>query len=358
MAAAGDENLCGCWGILHLALHSARISLIAGLGLHRVEGQTVLLALRSMRKVFGASCPLVLLVLSISATAMAQAPPIRGEGSMTEFFQGRAIRTFSQFLIVDRLLDEGSEQPNLQELRVFVYAQPFAINLAPAPDFNVTVVAPLVVKRLDNIVQPGTRTLTGMGDMVVRGKYRFWKRLAPERRSDAAFLVGIKLPTGPTGAGDAQGNRLPIPAQIGTGSTDVFFQGSVSHADSGRGYSLFADLRYTANTAAKGYEFGDTLLLDWGVTKQLYPWRFTELKPVHLSAEVDFLFVHAGRDRNGGVPVASSGGASVFWAPGISAIIKQRWLVEASFQFPVTQQLNGRQLGQGWNVLFGTRVIY
>lgn len=313
---------------------------------------------RSIQKIFVASHRLVLFVLTLSTAAAAQAPPIRGEGGTTEFFQGRAIRTFSQFIVVDRLLDDGAEQPNPQQQRVFVYAQPFVFNLAPAPDFNLTVIAPVVVKRLENVVQPGRRTLAGLGDMVVRGKYRFWKRLAPESRSDAAFLLGIKIPTGPTGARDAQGNRLPVPAQVGTGSTDVFFQGSVSHADSGRGYSLFADLRYTANTAAQGYEFGDTVFLDWGLAKQLYPWRFTELRAVHLSAELDFLFVHAARDRSGGVPVASSGGDSVFWAPGVSAIIKQRWLVEASFQFPITQQLNGRQLGQGWNVLFGTRVIY
>jgi hypothetical protein len=150
----------------------------------------------------------------LSTAAAAQAPPIRGEGGITEFFQGRAIRTFSQFIIVDRLLEDGSELPNPQDRRVFVYVQPFVFNLAPAPDFNLTIIAPVVVKRLENVLQPGRHMLAGLGDMVVRGKYRFWKRLAPGSRSDAAFLLGIKIPTGPTGARDAQGNRLPIPAQI------------------------------------------------------------------------------------------------------------------------------------------------
>ncbi len=173
--------------------------------------------LTAVRKLCTACFRLTLMGVCLNTAAAAQAPPIRGEGGITEFFQGRAIRTFSQFSIVDRLLGGGSEQPNPQNLRVFVYAQPFVFNLAPAPDFNVTIIAPLVVKRLENVVQPGDRTLTGLGDLVVRGKYRFWKRLAPESRSDAAFLLGIKIPTGPTGARDAQGNRLPIPAQLRIG---------------------------------------------------------------------------------------------------------------------------------------------
>ena len=125
-----------------------------------------------------------------------------------------------------------------------------------------------------------------------------------------------------------------------------------------RGFGLFADLRYTAKTEGRGYQFGDTLELDWGGSKRLYPWRYTELKPVEFYTELAFLYAHPARDRNLGVPVASSGGDSVFWAPGLISIIKQRWLLEVSFQFPITQRLNGTQLGQGWNVLFGTRIIY
>lgn len=301
---------------------------------------------------------LALATFAIVACAGAQSPPIRGEGGVTEFFQGRAVRTFSQFVFVDRLLLNGEEQPNPQDMQVRVFAQPFAFNLAPAPNLNVTVVAPIVSKRLDNVVQPGRRTVTGFGDMILMGKYRFWRKLAAEQRADAALLAGVKLPTGSTDARDASGNRLPIPAQIGTGSTDVFLQGSVSHQDSGRGYGVFADLRYTANTEAKGFEFGDGIELDWGVSKRLYPRRFIELKPVELYAEAAFLYVHARRSRSAGQLIASSGGDSVFWAPGVSVILRQRWLLEASAQFPITQQLNGSQLGQGWNLLFGTRIIY
>ena len=297
--------------------------------------------------------------LSAMGLSRAQSPPIRGEGGVTEFFQGRAVRTFSQFIILDRLLVDGDEQPNPQRMRVLAYIQPFAFNLAPAPNFNMTIIAPIVVKRLTNVVQPDLRTTRGFGDLIVQGKYRFWKKLSPGTRTDFAVLAGAKLPTGSTGARDASGNRLPIPAQVGTGSTDGFAQGSISHENIDRGFALFSDLRYTAKTEGKGYEFGDTVELDWGAKKRLYPWRYaSELKPVEFHAELAFLYSHAARDRNVGVRVASSGGDTVFWAPGITSIIKKRFLLEGSFQFPITQRLNGTQLGQRWNVLFGTRIIY
>lgn len=277
---------------------------------------------------------------------------------MTEFFQGRAVRTFSQFTMIDRVLEDGDERANPKRLHVFVYAQPFAFNFAPAADFNLTVIAPVVVKRLQNVVEPGRRTTRGFGDLVLQGKFRFWKRLTKESRTDAAILAGVKLPTGSTGARDSNGNLLPIPGQVGTGSTDAFFQGSISHQDSGRGFSLFGDFRYTAKTEGKGYEFGDTAEYDWGAQKRLYPWRYVELKPVEFYAEVAFLYAQAQRDHMRGMRIDSSGGRTVFWAPGLSSIIKQRWLLEASFQFPIVQRLNGTQLAQGWNVLFGARIIF
>lgn len=297
------------------------------------------------------------LLSAIAIPLDAQAPPIRGEGGVTEFFQGRAVRTFAHFFVVDRVLEEGEERPNPERMRVWVYAQPLAFNLAPAADLNLTFIAPVVVKRLDNVVASGRRTVAGFGDVTVQGKYRLWKRLARESRSDAAFLAGLKLPTGATGARDADGNRLPIPAQAGSGSTDVFFQGSISHADSARGFGWFADLRYTAKTEGRGYEFGDSVDLDGGASKRLYPWQ-SESKPVELYAEMALLFTHAARDRQGGLQLASSGGDALFWAPGVAAIVGRRWLLETSFQFPITQQFNGTQLGQGWNVLLGLRVIY
>ena len=301
----------------------------------------------------------VLLILSCpSDRAYAQAPPIRGEGGTTEFFQGRAVRTFARFVVADRVLTDGREQPNQQHRRVVSYVQPFAFNYAVARDLNLTVVAPIVVKRLHGVVTPDLRTTSGLGDLALVGKYRFWKKLGRQTRTDAAIRTGIKLPTGSTGARDATGNRLPIPAQAGTGSTDAFIQGAISHENSEKGFGLFSDLTYTAKTEGKGYAFGDTIELDWGASKRLYPWRYTDLKPVEFYTELGFLYRHAGQDQNLGAQVPSTGGDALFWAPGFTSIVRKRFLFEVSFQFPMSQRPTGTQLAQGWNVLFGTRIIY
>lgn len=310
-------------------------------------------------KVGRASLSIAALLLAMSVgPAFAQAPPIRAEGGDTQYFQGRAFRTFSKFVFVNRVLTDGKEQPNPQDLRVRAFVQVFAFNLAPAPNLNFTFIAPVASRRFENVVQPGDRTLSGFGDLTIQGKYRFWKRIGENSRTDFAAVGGVKLPTGPTGARDSSGNRLPIPAQIGTGSTDLYVEFGALHRDSLRGFGLFADLRYTEKTAGKGYTFGDTWDVDWGANKRLYPWKYTEAKPVELYTEVSFLYSHGGRDRNGATRIAASGGDAVYWAPGATAIIKQRVLLEASFQFPISQRLNRTQLGQGWNVLFGTRIIY
>jgi hypothetical protein len=43
--------------------------------------------------------------------------------------------------------------------------------------------------------------------------------------------------------------------------------------------------------------------------------------------------------------VANSGGTLIFLTPGFQIVLNPRFLVEATFQIPIVQELNGTQLG-------------
>ena len=55
--------------------------------------------------------------------------------------------------------------------------------------------------------------------------------------------------------------------------------------------------------------------------------------------------------------VANSGGTLIFLTPGFQIVLNPRFLVEATFQIPIVQELNGTQLGFSATANAGIRVL-
>ncbi|MGH7819492.1 MAG: transporter, partial [Candidatus Binatia bacterium] len=69
-------------------------------------------------------------------------------------------------------------------------------------------------------------------------------------------------------------------------------------------------------------------------------------------------WVHGERDELDGRDVRDSGGDRLLVAPGIQWIVSERFLVEASVQLPLFQDLRGSQLELDRSVLGGFRFVY
>ncbi len=61
--------------------------------------------------------------------------------------------------------------------------------------------------------------------------------------------------------------------------------------------------------------------------------------------------------QNGQDPL-NTGGTTVFLAPGVQWVLSPRFLVEAAFQIPVVQDLNGLQLAFAPTVNAGIRILF
>jgi hypothetical protein len=88
-------------------------------------------------------------------------------------------------------------------------------------DFDLTVILPIVTSHFS---PPGAPQVggTGLGDLLVLAKYRFYRRDSPRGTTQASVTLGPKLPTGSTGLTGRGGRRLPVGLQPGSGSTDMF----------------------------------------------------------------------------------------------------------------------------------------
>jgi len=269
------------------------------------------------------------------------ADPIIGVSARTQFFQGSALRSFVE---VSREASGGQELHVIQAPIIFGYN--------PLTDMVVNVVVPYVNKEFKD--QTGKRFgASGVADISISGKYRFYREDVPRGSTQFAVLGGLELPTGDT-TKRKDGIRLPRPLQLGSGGVDP----SVGIAASwiSAFHSLDGGVQFKYNARHSGFRFGTVTRYDLSYAYGTYPkW------PVE-NAQLSFLLElngeHRERNLSGSNKVRASGGDTIFLSPGIQYIFLDNVLVEASFQYPIIDRVNSQQLNQDYRFLLGFRVAF
>jgi len=157
----------------------------------------------------------------VVAVFLSWAPKARAQGPAPEtappLFPGGGLASYSSNFTTRGLM------PELNPLTVrptFSHEGNFNFSWGFHPDFDLTVVVPVVTSQFDS---PQTSVGgTGLGDAMILVKYRFYRRDSERGTTQASATAGPKLPTGRTDLTDAGGRLLPAGLQPGSGSTDVF----------------------------------------------------------------------------------------------------------------------------------------
>ena len=169
---------------------------------------------------------------------------------------------------------------------------------------------------------------SGLGDIVLRSRYRFLRLDTPGVQRSAAVLVQVKLPTG-----DDDGNP-----RLGSGSTD--FTGGLLYGHESRRWYYNLAARVRLNTVGGGgLEKGDKQFLD--VVGGVRPFLTGYLEPDAV-VFLELNWENAGRDRLNGADVAGTGGWELFLSPGIFATYRNVAL-RTGVQIPIAHGLNGAQ---------------
>lgn len=211
-------------------------------------------------------------------------------------------------------------------------------------DFRLCMVTPYLEKELTSLTANGvTRDrASGLGDIKLTGKYNFFTSDAGDQ---VALHAGVKLPTGSTEERDGNGNKLPPRMQLGTGSTDPFI--GILYTKNWHPFWLHANIHYTFTTVnPDDYKYGDLLAGD--LAFQYQPHR-------HLILNMEINEESAAKDTSHGVKVANTGGSKLFLSPGVQYKPFTGTVFELSYQTPVWQELNGRQLSEGHRILLGLK---
>lgn len=193
-------------------------------------------------------------------------------------------------------------------------------------------------------IQAGGRTVLedeAIGDLTLLGRYTFYQDdYAPLSTRRVAFLGGVKLPTGAD--------------RFGTPSFDPLF-GLVATGATNR-HEVDADLLFTATTERQGVETGDRLRYDVAYRYRLWPDRFRG-RLVQLNGLVELNGTWTSVTEEDGRTLGDTGGNVLFVSPGLQ-LITSRFVLEASLQLPLLQDLRGPQLERDFVGVLSVRLPF
>lgn len=198
-------------------------------------------------------------------------------------------------------------------------------------DLTLRVAMPLLQRKTETSLVPGagqiSRDATGVGDAVVRAKYRFWHRFSDATQYHASLVGGVKLPV-------ASSSGEPA---LGTGSID-FLAGATISRD-GLRYYLWTSAVARISGEAFGRRRGNEYRYDAAVGFRPWVPSFTGIDPLLL---LEFNGLTADQSVVGSREQAGTGGTILALSPAF-------WLTYRNYAFkggvklPVYQELGAEE---------------
>lgn len=285
------------------------------------------------------------ILLNLSYPAFAQGPPINTDTAIISGLEGAAVRSFFKYTEKSGALSGGKTG------RLSIVSVPIVVPYELLPNKLIIVgKIPYLVKKR-KVEDGGTverLSSRGFGDLSISTKYLIYQKDAFQQTTRAILIGGIKFPTG---RDDKPG--LPQSLQNGSGSFDYTGGFALTHVKGRLGIN--ADLLYTFKTEANNFEFGDTLQYDLALGWRLIPAVYKTYPAKQLNLYLELNGIYSEKNDQDGVEVTDSGGNTLFLSPGIQFIPGRAFLVEASLQIPVAENLNGTQLETDYAFLIGFR---
>ncbi len=177
-------------------------------------------------------------------------------------------------------------------------------------------------------VDVGSASASGLGDVNLFTKYRFWRNDTLGAQEAAAVSLTFNTNT-------ADGGETPA---LGTGATDTIL--GLTYGYEGRKWYRWASIRYRNNGGNDGgLQRGEKVLFDLVGGIRFKPTGYLEPDTVWL---LELNGEYGARAELNGAAVANTGGTEWFLSPGIFWT-KRNFAIKAGIQIPIASDLQGVQ---------------
>ena len=280
------------------------------------------------------------------SAATAPAAPIRVTSPGLTVYKGGAV-TPRLYLI----------KQHLGDLEVSRQVFQLSVSYTPTPRTQLEVEVPVSRTSFDDGVNSGSGV--GLGNIILWGKYRFFRTVKTYGDRQAAVRFGLELPTGKSEA--------PTPAEVNapafvrqqvtpiSGGLSPHFD--VSFSQAGGRFIFGGNVEAVLRSERDGFRMGHEVRVNTDLEYVLLPFKY-EQPGGELFVILESSFVYRRRGRVDGVEVPGSNSTEYYLAPGLQYAAHPQFVVEGSAQFPVVRNAGPLVLRNDRNILLGVRYLF
>ena len=219
-----------------------------------------------------------------------------------------------------------------------------ALTYGITEDLSLVLAVPIVQRRSESGLAPGggqiDRDATGVGDAIVRAKWRIFHRFNGPTQYHAALIGGVKLPAA------RSGTQPPL----GSGSTDYIGGATISR--DGLRYYLWTSALVKVNGEAFGKRRGNEYRYDAAIG--LRPWipKYTGIDPLLL---LEFNGVTADHSVVDGAQRSETGGTILAFSPGFW-LTRRNLALKGGVKIPFFQDLGADESEFQYTIVFAFEV--
>lgn len=197
------------------------------------------------------------------------------------------------------------------------------------------------------------------GNVILWGKYRFYRTVKTYGDRQAAARFGLELPTGRDNAPSAQQLNAPafVRRQLSPISGGLSPHFDVAFSQAGGRFIFGGNAEGILRSERAGYRLGNEARVSTDAEYILLP-RNYPTPGKELFAILETTFVHRGMGRVGGQAVKGSTSTEFYLAPGLQYAAAPRFVVEGSYQFPVVLNAGTQVVRTDSNILLGVRYLF
>ncbi|MBD0372438.1 MAG: transporter [Pyrinomonadaceae bacterium] len=272
--------------------------------------------------------------------------PIRTTSPGLTVYKGGAV-TPRLYFIRQRL---GGLEVNRQLLDL-------SLSYTPTPRLQLAVEVPVSRTAFDDGVNSGSGT--GLGNITLWGKYRFFRKVKTYGDRQAAVRVGLELPTGQKSAPTEQEVNAPafIRQQLTPISGGLSPHFDLAFSQAGGRFIFGGNVEGILRSERDGFRMGNEVRVNTDLEYVLLP-REYQAPGNELFVILESTFVQKGRGRLNGAVVEGSKSTEFYLAPGLQYAADPQFVIEGSVQLPVIRNTGPMVLRNTVNVLLGMKYLF
>ena len=232
-----------------------------------------------------------------------------------------------------------------------------SVSYTPSPRVQLEVEVPVARTSFDDGVRSDSGT--GLGNVTLWTKYRFFRKVKTYGDRQASARFGLELPTGKKdGPPSTQVNAPAFVRQQLTpisGGWSPHFDLSFSQAG---GRIIFGgNAEAILRSERDGFRMGHEVRVNTDLEYVLLPRRY-DVPGGELFVILETTFLHRGTGRLASAKVSGSNSTEYYVAPGLQYAAATQFVIEGSYQFPLVRNTGPLVLRTDRNILVGVRYLF